>query len=93
MFELGSNQFLHKYYRRELFISNISSKTKEEVIQIMCAHAGQYYDLPEGFYSAVMRREELGQTDFGNLAAIPHPYKVIAQENFVTVAEIGRAHV
>lgn len=85
MFELGNNKFLHKYYKRELFISHMSCKTKEEVIKTLCNHAEQYYNLPEEFYGAILKREELGQTDFGNLTAIPHPYKVISEENFVTV--------
>jgi lichenan operon transcriptional antiterminator len=85
MFELGSNKFLHKYYKKELFLSHIPGKTKEEVLQQLCYHAGQHYHLPENFYDAIMKREELGQTDFGNLAAIPHPYKVITTDNFVTV--------
>jgi len=85
IFEMGSNEFLHKYYKANLFLTKVSAKKKEDVIKQLCAHAGQYYNLPEDFYTAVLTREDLGQTDFGNLAAIPHPYKVITKENFVTV--------
>lgn len=85
LFEMGSNEFLHKYYKKNLFLTGIRGKNKEEIIKQLCDHAGGYYNLPEGFYAAVMKREQLGQTDFGNLAAIPHPYKVITKENFVTV--------
>lgn len=63
----------------------LSCKTKEDVISKLTDHIKQYYNLPEDFYSAVMKREELGQTDFGNLIAIPHPYKVITKDNFVAV--------
>lgn len=85
MFELGSNEFLHKYYKNYLFLTDIEANTKENIIKNLCEHTKQYYNLPEGFYDAVMKREELGQTDFGNLAAIPHPFQVITKENFVTV--------
>lgn len=85
MFERGSNKFLHNYYKKELFIPSLSCKTKEEVILKLCKHANDYYNLPENFYSTVMKREKMGQTDFGNLIAIPHPNKVIAKENFVAV--------
>jgi len=85
MFEMGSNEFLHKYYKNYLFLTDIEADTKESIIKTLCEHTNQYYNLPEGFYDAVMKREELGQTDFGNLAAIPHPFQVITKENFVTV--------
>lgn len=85
MFEMGSNEFLHKYYKNFLFLTDIKAKTKEDIIKMLCEHTSKYYNLPEDFYDAVMKREELGQTDFGNLAAIPHPFQVITKENFVTV--------
>jgi lichenan operon transcriptional antiterminator len=85
MFEMGSNEFLHKYYKNYLFLTDIEATSKEVIIKTLCEHTNQYYDLPEGFYAAVMKREELGQTDFGNLAAIPHPFQVITKVNFVTV--------
>lgn len=86
LFLRGSNEFLHKYYKRELFLPCLASETKEEVIEKLCVHTEQLFHLPDGFYEAVMKREKLGQTDFGNLAAIPHPYKVMTEDNFVTVA-------
>lgn len=85
LFEMGSNEFLHKYYKKSLFLTNIEANTKEEVIRFMCEHTSNYYDIPSNFYDVVMKREELGQTDFGNLVAIPHPYQVITKESFVTV--------
>lgn len=85
IFESGSREFLHKYYQRELFLTNINATTKEEVIDILCRHAGKYYNLPAEFYDAVMKRELMGQTDFGNKVAIPHPFQVMTTENFVTV--------
>lgn len=85
LFEMGSNEFLHKYYKKSLFLTNIEANTKADVIQFMCEHTRNYYDIPSEFYEVVMKREELGQTDFGNLVAIPHPYQVITKESFVTV--------
>jgi lichenan operon transcriptional antiterminator len=85
MFEMGSNEFLHKYYKQHLFLTDMEANSKEEAIRLLCEHTNQYYNLPEGFFDAVMKREEMGQTDFGNLAAIPHPYQVITKENFVSV--------
>lgn len=85
LFEMGSNEFLHKYYKKELFLTGIKAERKEDVIRQLCESVEQHYDLPQNFYEAVMKREKMGQTDFGNLAAIPHPYQVITKENFVAV--------
>ena len=85
MFEMGSSHFIHHYYKQELFIPALSCRTKEEVIAALCSLAGKYFDLPENFFDAVMKREEMGQTDFGNLIAIPHPYKIITKDHFVVV--------
>lgn len=85
IFKMGSSEFLYKYYKKDLFITGIEGETKEDIIKKLCEHTKKYYRIPEGFYEAVMKREELGQTDFGNLAAIPHPYQIITKENFVTV--------
>jgi lichenan operon transcriptional antiterminator len=85
LFEMGSNEFLNKYYKKSLFLTDISADTKEDIIKQLCDHTSQYYELPDNFYEAVIKREKLGQTDFGNLIAIPHPFQVITKENFVTV--------
>lgn len=86
MFESGDKSKLLKYYSTNLFIPDLKASTKEEVIQQMCKQINRFGILPEGFYEAVMKREELGQTDFGNLVAIPHPYKTMGQQSFVAVA-------
>ncbi|MEA9389747.1 BglG family transcription antiterminator [Acerihabitans sp. TG2] len=85
MFKMGSNEFLKKYYSKSLFLNNINVKTKKEAIKVLCEHTKKYVELPDEFYDAVIKREDLGQTDFGNLVAIPHPFQVITKVNFVTV--------
>lgn len=90
IFERGDGDFLMKYYRKELFLSGVRCKTKEEVIKKLCDCAAEQIDLPEGFYDAVLKREEMAHTDFGGLTAIPHPYKVMSPENFVAVAVLEK---
>lgn len=85
IFKMGSNEFLKKYYSKSLFLTDIEAKTKEEAINLLCEHTKKYVELPDEFYDAVIKREDLGQTDFGNLVAIPHPFQVITKINFVTV--------
>ncbi|MFZ7133352.1 MAG: BglG family transcription antiterminator [Eubacteriales bacterium] len=85
LFNMGNYKFLEKYFRKELFVTNINSMDKKQVIKDLCKHASKYYDLPNNFYELVIKREELGQTDFGNFIAIPHPIKLITKHTFVTV--------
>ena len=56
----------------------------------MCDIIELQHQVPEGFYDAVMKREELGQTDFGNRIAMPHPYKVMTDETFVYIALLDK---
>lgn len=82
---LGNVDFLLKYYREELFITEVPGKTKEEVLAYMCDHMKEMVDMPDGFYEAVLKRETLARTDFGNLVALPHPYKTFSKDTFVCV--------
>jgi len=82
----GDQQFLYKYYYQELFIKELDKQTKEEVIQVMCDKISTVKHIPKNFYEAVMERERLGRTDFGNLVAMPHPLKTITEETFVCIA-------
>lgn len=85
IFEASSNAFLHKYYLPDLFLTDIVAKNKGEALKLLCMHTEKYFPLPEGFLDAVLKREALGQTDFGNLIAIPHPFQVMTSKSFVTV--------
>ncbi|MGT2803054.1 BglG family transcription antiterminator [Streptococcus henryi] len=89
LFESSSSKLLN-YYSTNLFIPNLKAETREEAIKKMCDHIDRYDLLPYGFYEAVMKREELGQTDFGNLVALPHPYKILTKTSFVTVAVLEK---
>ena len=91
LFESGDNgDFLDQYYDRNLFIGCLHAESKEQVLREMCDHAAKYHELPEGFYESVLQRERLGQTDFGNLIAIPHACSVMTQEKFVMAAVLDR---
>jgi len=46
--------------------------------------------IPDGFEESVLEREEFGATDFGNLAAIPHPRYVMTRETVVAVAVLEK---
>lgn len=74
-----------KYYPPELFFSNVELDSKQAVIQYLCQEIAKKRDIPKEFYDAVMKREELAQTAFGNMVAMPHPYKVMTKDTFVSV--------
>lgn len=74
-----------KYYPPELFFSNVEIDTKEAAISYLCKEIEKERDIPNDFFKAVMKREELAQTAFGNMIAMPHPYKVMTRETFVCV--------
>lgn len=46
--------------------------------------------LPDNFLSSLLEREKHGSTDFGNLAALPHPVEVLPDENLVVVGVLKR---
>ncbi|WP_166432493.1 BglG family transcription antiterminator [Lacrimispora amygdalina] len=82
---MGNKSFLYEFYDSRLFFTDIQGEKKEEIIQELCRRIGKIRQLPRGFYEAVLKREQMAQTDFGNLAALPHPYKTLSEENFVCV--------
>lgn len=90
MFEMGDINFLKKYYQRELFLGKIHAVSKEQVLKTMCQNIKLHYDIPDDFYDYVMLREDNGQTDFGNLTAIPHPANIVSDFNFVSVAILDK---
>ncbi len=88
--QAGGMQFLNRYYRRELFFSDIKGESREQVIHEICERTGNVVWLPEGFEESVIEREQYGATDFGNLTAIPHPRYMMTRETVVAVAVLKK---
>lgn len=86
IFEKGDQNFIYHYFSNDLFMPDLKAAHKGEAIKKICEFAKRKKRLPDDFYELVIKREEMGQTDFGNLVAIPHPYKVINDDKFVVVA-------
>ena len=72
-----------RYFVPELFLPHVPGKTKEAILKYMCAEIHKLRPLPPGFLQAVLKREKLARTSFGNQAAMPHPYKAQTQDTFV----------
>lgn len=90
IFEGGDSEFLYHYFDSALFIPDLCGESKEEILYKMSEHAAVHRKVPENFYELVMKREKMGQTDFGNLVAIPHPYRIISNDNFVVAAVLEK---
>jgi lichenan operon transcriptional antiterminator len=84
-FQIGDLEFLKDYYKESYFFTDINGKTKEEVLKEMCVRISERRDLPATFFESILEREGLGSTDYGNLAAIPHPNEIMIDENLVCV--------
>lgn len=82
--------FVSQYFQENLFLGSLRGSSKEEILSSMCKNAARYITLPDGFYESVCQREQLGQTDFGNLIAIPHPCMIMGPEKFVSVAILDK---
>jgi lichenan operon transcriptional antiterminator len=80
-----SSGICDEYYSPNLFLANIKCRTKEEILRFMCDNVKKYHDIPNNFYDAVLEREKLARTEFGNRVAMPHPVKTLSQNTFVCV--------
>ncbi|WP_270811232.1 BglG family transcription antiterminator [Hungatella effluvii] len=76
---------VRRYYCPEFFLTGLDFKTKEEILSYMCQHIEKRQEMPPGFFESVMKREHLSSTDFGNLAAMPHPFEALSETTFVCV--------
>lgn len=83
---INRNFKIDKYFKPELFFTNISATNKSEVLNAMLTNINNYYSINiSEFYQAILKREELATTEFNNLVAIPHPFKPLTNDTFVSV--------
>jgi len=87
---LGEKKDITANYPKDLFFTGISLDTKEEVIRYLCDRIAEKRKLPDGFFQAIMKREQLALTYMGNMAAMPHPCQVMTEDTFVTVGILDR---
>lgn len=90
LLQVGEFDFLDKYYKKKYFFSEMEAETKEEVIHKLCREIRKVTELPDDFEESVLLRESYGPTDFGNLAAIPHPCRIMTRETIIAVAVLKK---
>ena len=86
IFENGDDRFLYRYFDSRLFLPCVKAQTKEQALTAICQAVNRYRSVPDNFFELVMQREEMGQTDFGNRVAIPHPSQILGNGKFVMAA-------
>ncbi len=85
-----SDEALRQFYRPEFFFTGVTFKSKEDVIEYMCAEICKYEQLPEGFAASVLQRESMGATDFGEKTAFPHSFGIVSEHNFAAVCVLDK---
>lgn len=86
----GKKPYLSSIYRPDRFFAGLKGNNKEEVLENFCRAIEKREKLPDHFLESVLIRENLGQTDFGNHVAMPHPYKILEEETKVWVAVLEK---
>lgn len=79
-----SNDFI-SHFSRELFFAHLDFKTNSEVISFLCDRMTEAIELDSGFKESVLAREAAAATTFGNLVAMPHPFKAASDQTYVSV--------
>lgn len=70
-------------FHRDLFCSS-SQGDRDTMLETLCQKASDFFHL-EGLHEAVLEREQLGSTFFGNGIAAPHPISPVSSETFVSI--------
>ena len=72
-------------FSRECFYYG-KAADKNEALSIVCGNAHKVFALPESFYDEVMAHEDIANSYFGNMIAIPHPLAPVSDDTFASVA-------
>ncbi|OOM73665.1 putative licABCH operon regulator [Clostridium puniceum] len=90
-FKKNSNKSLLDFFDPKLYTTNVDFSSKEEVIKYMVKQIKQVKTgIPDDFYEAIMKREKLSPTEFGNMVALPHPYKVLTENTFISLVILNK---
>jgi lichenan operon transcriptional antiterminator len=78
------------YFDEQLFFINLDFENKKDVLKYMCEKITKVKKVDKKFYEAVMHREKIATTSFGNLVAIPHPNRLLSSETFAAVGILNK---
>lgn len=72
-------------FHKDLFTVLEGEQTRDQVLELLCKKAEKDFNLA-GFHEAVIERESLGSTFFGNGIAAPHPIQAVSSYTFIAIA-------
>lgn len=79
-----------RYFPEDLFFRDLEGSSRKEVLEYLCTLVEQRRRLPADFKDQVFKREEMMQTDLIPMVAMPHPYRPMSDETFVSVAVLKK---
>lgn len=71
-------------FHRELFEVVRGDMSRDDILDSLCKKCGKLFNLT-GFHEAVLEREALGSTFFGNGIAVPHPISSVSSDTFISI--------
>lgn len=71
-------------FHRDLFVIFHQETERDEILRQLSSKSSLYYHL-DGLYEAVMEREKIGSTFFGNGIAAAHPIFAVSSDTFVAI--------
>lgn len=74
-----------KYLNSDDIFLNLDFKNKNEVLKYMSEKLNYRINKKYNLYKYILERENIANTDYGNLVAVPHPIKPIAKETFISI--------
>lgn len=80
--ELNSQK---KYLNADDIFLDLDFNNKYEILQYMSEKLNYRINKDHNLYKYILERENIANTDYGNLVAVPHPIKPIAKETFISV--------
>lgn len=87
---LDDNPGMYGFFKEELFFPNQSLASREEVIDFLSGELNSRGLVEESFREAVIEREQVAPTAFGNLVAVPHPITPQSEETFLAVCTLDK---
>ncbi len=81
---------IDRFFHPNMFFTDIRVTDKADILKQLCDRMSRNVKLPEGFYESVMEREALHSTDYSPYVAVPHPTKLITEEDIVAVAVLDK---
>lgn len=69
-------------FHQDLFEIFRKDANRDEILRLLCAKSEKFFQLT-GLHEAVLERENLGSSFFGNSIAAPHPIMAVSSDTFI----------